>query len=139
VFGAGAPKWAACVPTGDASCTPSLDVTCVGGVATSCPAGVTETVDCFDLLQQAPNACNPGTLAPSFDWTSRCFVDAGIKGDAGKSDGGTDAAVGCTSDTCSGTVMTSCYRGAAFKFDCTYIGGGCTVDDAGSSAKCTLQ
>ena len=130
VFGTGT-QWAACLPSGDAGpCTPDASATCVSGIATSCPAGRIETIDCLELLSSTA-ACNPGPLSPAFDWTSPCAIVADASADASP-DGGPDAG-GCT-ESCSGTTLTGCYRGAAFQLDCAEVGlGACQA----ASAACT--
>lgn len=98
--------WYSCVPDSDAGspevCAPSLEVTCDNGVALSCPTGVTETIDCGALLGD-PAACNVSPLYPPFDWTSPCVLRPSQ----------------CDADTCDGSVLTGCARGAAFSVDCT--------------------
>jgi len=137
--------WVACVPQGDGgTCTPSASAQCVNGVAVSCPAGVTERIDCLTLLQNA-HACRPGALFPPFDWTSPCVVasdvaDASDDGEAGDEggaadDGGAPDASTCT-ESCDGSTLTACYRGAAFPLDCTQVGlGACheVTTDQGST------
>jgi hypothetical protein len=109
--------WAACTTEPDAgdagavACAPDASATCVNGRAVSCPSGVVETLDCASLLRSA-NACNAGPLAPPFDWTSPCSVSPPE----------------CTSDSCDGTKLTSCERGANFYVDCASEGlGTCQV------------
>jgi hypothetical protein len=115
------PSWVACVPESDAgSCTPTDSATCVDGIAVSCPAGLVERLDCLTLLQN-PRACTPGTLSPPYDWTSPCVV-ANDAGDAGDEGGASDASA-CV-ESCDGTMLTSCYRGALFTLDCAQVGLG---------------
>jgi hypothetical protein len=132
-----AAQWLACVPLTDGgSCTPDASASCAGGVATSCPAGQVETIDCAALLGSA-SACVPGELSPRFDWTSPCSLattpaeDAGEDDaqaeDAATGDAGTDGATACI-ESCSGTHLVACYRGAAFTLDCAQVGlGACTM------------
>jgi hypothetical protein len=98
-------SWTACVPLAAAdastSCDATLSVTCVNGTALSCPTGVPERVDCSALLGGWVDACSPGTLNPPFDWTSPCGLPEP-----------------CPADTCDGSVLTGCSRGATFSVDC---------------------
>jgi hypothetical protein len=112
--------WVACVPESDAgTCAPDASASCTDGIATSCPAGVPETINCQTLLQNV-QACNPGALSPPFDWTSPCFVAAG---DGGAVDeGGAGGAAPCAPDSCDGTTLHACYRGASFSVDCAPLG-----------------
>jgi hypothetical protein len=106
--------WAACLPSGDAgTCSPTGSVQCTSGLATSCPAGIPESLNCRTLLNDV-NACTPGELSPPFDWTSPCAV-------------ATDASP-CT-DSCNGSTLTGCTRGAAFSVDCKSVGslGACRM------------
>jgi hypothetical protein len=110
------PRWVACLPESDAgaTCAPDVDAGCAGGVAHSCPAGVPESVDCAALLGSTPDAssCQPGSLDPPFDWTSRCTVDPPA----------------CTTDACDGGIATGCARGALFPVNCSEVGlGGCSM------------
>jgi len=134
-------RWVACLPQSDAStCTPDASATCVNGVAISCPAGIVESLDCNGLLSNA-GACNPGALSPTFDWTSPCAVvsttvDGGDAGDAAVAD-----AAACA-ESCNGTKLNACYRGASFPLDCTQVGLlACrmvsTNQDASVNAACT--
>jgi hypothetical protein len=106
-----APQWVACVAStnvaSDGSCAPGLAVTCSQGVATSCSSGVVERLDCQALLG-TPGACVEGTLSPPSDWTSPCQVVPAV----------------CGSDSCSGSVVTGCARGAALSVDCAAQGLG---------------
>jgi hypothetical protein len=117
-----ASAWVACVPESDAGkCTADLSVQCDGGIASSCRAGVPETLDCQSLLQDV-HACHAGSLWPPYDWTSPCFV---ASGEAGADDAGeAPDASACASDSCSGTTLTGCYRGASFPLDCGKVGLG---------------
>ncbi|HXX69385.1 MAG TPA: hypothetical protein VEK07_19525 [Polyangiaceae bacterium] len=97
--------WVSCVPIADAdagACSPTLEVICQNGVAQSCPTGVPETLDCGALLGDSAAACNEVLLDPPFDWTSPCDLTPSQ----------------CDADTCDGSVLTSCARGAAFSVDC---------------------
>ena len=126
----GRQSWAACLPSGDAGRARRCVGDVRGGIATSCPAGRIETIDCLELLSSTA-ACNPGPLSPAFDWTSPCAIVADASADASP-DGGPDAG-GCT-ESCSGTTLTGCYRGAAFQLDCAEVGlGACQA----ASAACT--
>lgn len=114
-FSANEVPWVSCIPVSDAgdagTCAPTLAVTCDGGVAQSCPTGVPETVDCAALLGD-PTACSDVLLDPPFDWTSPCAL----------------APSQCDADTCDGTVLTSCARGASFSVDCSSEKlGGCQI------------
>jgi hypothetical protein len=106
-----APQWVACVALTDTAasgnCAPGLTVTCSGGRAMSCPSGVGERIDCEALLG-TPGACVPGALSPPFDWTSPCQV----------------VPPACTADSCSGSVVNGCTRGAALSVDCAGQGLG---------------
>ncbi len=121
----GPAQWVACVPQGDAGCAPDASASCSGGVATSCPAGVLETVDCAGLLQAGESSCNAGPLAAPFDWTSACTV----------------VPPSCDTDSCSGTTLQGCARGAIFNVDCAQVGlGACqmaTTGGGGTHAACT--
>lgn len=113
-------SWLACLPSSDAgSCAPDVSAQCASGIASSCPAGVPESVDCDELLQ-APDACVPGPLSPPFDWTSACRVD--VRPDSGP----------CV-ESCGGSIVNGCVRGAPVAVDCTSVGlGPCqmvTTDD----------
>lgn len=105
------PQWIACVAESDAlssgPCAPDATATCNNGLATSCPSGVPERLDCRAVLGTA-SACVPGPLAPPFDWTSPCQVTPPR----------------CTADTCSGTVLSGCARGATVSLDCATQGLG---------------
>lgn len=104
--------WIACVASGDAGCTPDPTATCAGGYATSCPSGISETINCTELLQPADGGCIDGPLSPQFDWTSACRVDPPQ----------------CTGDSCNGTALIGCARGATFTTDCAAQGfQGCTM------------
>jgi hypothetical protein len=126
--------WVACVPESDAgSCTPDASAQCVNGIAMSCRAGVPESVNCLTLLGNV-HACTPGALWPPYDWTSPCVV--------ADDDGGTADGSACSSDSCNGTSLTGCYRGASFPVDCTGVGlGACvmrtTDQGAAQNAACT--
>jgi hypothetical protein len=99
--------WLACAVESDAGpCLPDPSAACVNGVALSCPTGTLETIDCASVLQ-SDAGCEPGALAPPFDWTSPCAV----------------VPSGCT-ESCAGTSLTGCARGAAFTLDCTTEGLG---------------
>jgi len=99
--------WVSCVPEIGANqaetCAPSLAFMCDAGVALSCATGAPETIDCAALLGD-PNACGAGAavLQPPFDWTSPCAVDPPE----------------CDADTCDGSIVTGCARGASFSVDC---------------------
>jgi hypothetical protein len=120
----GPPKWVACRPESDAAaCEPNASATCSDGRAMMCPAGVTETLDCATLLD-SPDACSAGALSPPFDWTSACSLTPPQ----------------CTSDSCSGGVLTSCERGAPLWVSCTGEGlGDCRMvtSDPGSTPRAT--
>ena len=127
---ASAAQWVACVASGDAGCAPSLAVTCAGGYASSCSSGIAESLDCTELFQTPDAGCMPGTLSPSFDWTSPCMVDPPA----------------CTGDACSsdGAMLTGCARGAPFTTSCTAQNlGPCRMisTDVGTAmhAACTVQ
>jgi hypothetical protein len=109
------------------ACTPDATATCSSdGVATSCPAGVPVSINCAELLQQ-PNACNSGPLSPQADPdpTSPCYLDAGaVAADADVDAESGSPTSGCT-ESCSGTTVTGCARGVAFKFDCAMIDASC--------------
>ena len=121
-----APRWVACRTNPDAdgganACAPSASATCKDGRATSCPSGVRETIDCATLLGAAGAgaACTDGPLVPPFDWTSPCAM-------------GTPE---CTSDSCDGTMVRSCDRGATFSADCEHEGlGSCRLQTADSTS-----
>jgi hypothetical protein len=108
--------WVACIPETDAdaapaACTPGLSASCSGGVATSCPTGVLESIDCSRLLG-VDGGCAEGTLSPSFDWTAPCSVTPSE----------------CLMDSCEGSTLTSCERGAAYSVDCKGQGlGTCSL------------
>jgi hypothetical protein len=98
--------WTACkaetdAAPGTADCAPDASATCDNGRAVSCPSGVVETLDCATLLH-APSACNEGPLDPPFDWTAPCAVEPAQ----------------CASDSCDGSTVMSCERGANFQVDC---------------------
>jgi hypothetical protein len=114
--------WIACLPGSNAfTCPPSTTAQCMGSIAFSCPAGVQETVDCAALLDPS-GACMPGYLLPPFDWTSPCAVNGGV----------------CPADSCSGSTLTSCARGAPFTVVCAnQVLGACQVDPATSRASCS--
>jgi len=97
-------SWVACVAGSDAGpCAPTAAATCTdSGVAASCPSGNPETLDCTALLGGDATTCNAGPLAPPFDWTSPCAVMQSP----------------CTADSCDGSVLTGCARGATFTVDC---------------------
>ncbi len=96
--------WLACAAESDAgACSPDPSATCSNGVATSCPSGLLETIDCASILQSA-TACEAGALAPPFDWTSPCAI----------------VPARC-SESCNGTLLTGCARGAPFTLDCTAV------------------
>jgi hypothetical protein len=123
---AGDSAWVACVPetTSAATCKASLGVSCEGGVASACLAGIPESIDCDSLLDTS-NACVAGAIAGGFDWTSGCSL-----GDA------------CPADSCSGSTLQSCARGATFGVDCSTLGlGPCrtvaTGDEGPNRAACT--
>jgi hypothetical protein len=125
--------WVACMPLQDAgACEASTSVQCAGGIASSCPAGVPEAIHCGQLLG-TPDACAPGDLYPPFDWTSPCVVEG--------ADAGPDASA-CR-DGCSGTVLTSCERGATYTVNCPDAGllGPCglvwTDNGERQGARCT--
>jgi hypothetical protein len=110
---------AACLAesTDAGTCTPSLTATCVGNVAVGCPSGVVERVDCAALLG-AP-ACNAGPLPVPWDVSSACYVSAAT----------------CSGDSCNGTTVKGCARGAPFTVDCAAQGlGSCqmTTTDLGT-------
>jgi hypothetical protein len=123
---ASAAEWVACLPSSDGgACVPDASATCAGGVAYACPSGVVEQIDCSALLG-TPDACAPGPLSPPFEWTSPCV----------------SSLPACTGDSCSGTVLTGCARGATFSVDCAQEGlGSCRTmtTDLGSQvhAACT--
>jgi hypothetical protein len=105
-------EWPACTPETDAAapCTASLSVQCANGVAHTCAAGFSESIDCASLLGSA-DACTGISLSPPFDWTSACALTTP-----------------CAPDSCAGTVLTSCARGATFSVDCSDAGlGRCNV------------
>jgi len=105
--------WVACIAESDAAaCEADASATCsAGGVATSCPSGVPETLDCQRLLQ-SPQACTAGPLSPPFDWTGPCAV----------------VPAQCSGDSCAGSTLTGCARGAAFTVDCAGQGlGACRM------------
>jgi hypothetical protein len=117
--------WPACVPQADAAtaCAASRSVRCVNGVAHTCPAGLAESIDCASILD-SPDACGGTTLSPPFDWTSACAVEAT-----------------CPADSCDGSVLTGCARGATFRVDCSDAGlGACSLvatdQDAAMRAAC---
>jgi hypothetical protein len=114
-----APSWLACAVQSDAgACTPDPSATCANGVAFSCPTGSIERIDCASLLQ-SDAGCEAGALAPPFDWTSPCVIQPS----------------GCA-ESCLGTVLTGCARGAAFPVDCATEGlGACRTvrTDTGSA------
>jgi hypothetical protein len=117
---AASPAWLACVPEGDggAPCDPTTAVVCNGDVAQSCAAGIAETIDCAALLGSTP-ACNEVQLAPAFDWTEACFL-----------------ATACGPDACTGSMVTSCARGATFEVDCTQSGlGPCQLVSTADGAR----
>jgi hypothetical protein len=123
--GADGSGWVACAAEGDTLCDPSLTVTCNGGVATSCTSGVVETIDCTALLGSAA-ICVPGTLNPTFDWTSPC--EAGVSQ--------------CSTDLCDDAGgITGCMRGATTSVDCAAQAlNPCAVVDVGAglqAAACT--
>jgi hypothetical protein len=68
---------------------------------------VAERLDCQALLG-APDACVAGALSPPFDWTSPCQVTPAT----------------CAAESCSGTVLTACARGASLSVDCASQGLG---------------
>ncbi|MGD0678319.1 MAG: hypothetical protein ABSC94_23160 [Polyangiaceae bacterium] len=109
---AGTSAWVACLPSTDAglACDPTEVVDCSDGVAQTCPAAVPEQIDCAALLDD-PSACSPGVLNPPFDWTSPCLLSSP-----------------CLPDSCDGSVLTGCARGASFSVDCNAAGlGRCQV------------
>jgi hypothetical protein len=115
----GSTRWLACRPGTDAGtpCTPDPSATCDHGRATMCPAGVQESLDCHALLGE-DDACSTGALSPPFDWTSPCALS-----------------MPCGEDSCDGSSLLSCERGARFEIDCRQQGlGDCrlvTVDPSG--------
>lgn len=122
----GEARWLACLPGTDAGtqCTPDASATCNHGRATTCPAGVQESLDCLALLGEE-DACSPGALSPPFDWTSPCGSERP-----------------CGEDSCDGSALLSCERGARFMVDCADQGlGNCrllAVDPSGPArAACT--
>src|SRR5262249_31367774 len=90
-------------------CTPDASASCDGGVAVSCPAGWLESIDCTRLLGVA-GACTGGEPNPPFDWTAPCAA--------------TSPSPPCPGDSCDGSKLTSCERGAAFSVDCAEQGWG---------------
>ncbi|MGO9835405.1 MAG: hypothetical protein ACLP1X_14425 [Polyangiaceae bacterium] len=124
------PQWVACVAETEAGpeagCVPDASATCLGGVALSCPSGVVESLDCAALLG-SPNACATGQLVPRFDWTSPCVLASPM----------------CMGDSCNGTTLNGCSRGAAFSVDCMNEGlGVCEMVTTGNGdvqlAACSL-
>ena len=103
---ASSPNWVACVAAGDAGCTPDASAQCINGYAFSCASGVVEAVDCTGLLQVINGSCVPDPLAAPFDWTSACSVVPAM----------------CTGDSCNGSTLTGCTRGAQFTTDCSSQG-----------------
>lgn len=93
------------------TCAPTSDVTCDdNGIAHGCPSGVPETVNCAALTGAAPTAAactvpsdTGGTI---WDVSRACAV-------------GTD----CTSETCSGSVITACVLGHTASLDCALVPG----------------
>jgi hypothetical protein len=107
--GAGDAAQPVCAPAGDGgACAVDASATCSGGIAVSCPDGVVEQVNCASLLGATPDAsaCAAGALSPPFDWTSPCAVSPPT----------------CTHDTCQGTMLTGCWKGAMFTVDCSLEG-----------------
>jgi hypothetical protein len=116
--------WLACAVESDAGpCIPDPSAICVNGVAVSCPTGTVETTDCASVLQ-SDAGCQPGPLAPPFDWTSPCNL----------------AASACV-ESCSGDSLAACARGATFVVNCEAEGlGDChlltTDTDSAPRAAC---
>ena len=100
-------SWVACAAAEDAGCAPDASAQCTNGFAVSCRSGVIEAIDCTELLQVV-DACAPDPLAAPFDWTSPCAVTPPA----------------CSADSCSGTTLTGCARGAPFTVDCAGQGLG---------------
>jgi hypothetical protein len=107
-FGAGTcASEEACVALGDAGCPPTTEVSCSGDVASGCPSGVPEQVDCSQVLG-ATGSCNPAADGRGWDVSRACSVGP------------------CGADSCAGTVLQSCARGAPVTLDCAQVGlGGC--------------
>jgi hypothetical protein len=120
-----AARWVACVAESDAgACEPDATASCADGRAIMCPSGVRESLDCAALLGSA-DACSPGALHPTFDWTSPC----------------SRAPATCPADRCDGGALASCERGADFTVDCHAVGlGDCRLvptDPGVLRASCT--
>jgi hypothetical protein len=112
-YGAGACVGSgACLALGDAGCAATSAVTCsANGTATGCPSGVVEAVDCASVLGVASGACDPGASGRPWDVARACATSAA-----------------CGADTCSGSILASCARGATVSLDCASEGlGGCTL------------
>jgi hypothetical protein len=126
VFPADGGMWPACIPVKDAgdACPATNVAQCTGGVAHLCPTGVPESVDCAALLD-TPDACVAKALDPPYDWTSACSLG-----------------MACPPDSCAGSTLNGCARGAAFSVDCNAVGlGPCstftTDDGTATRAACT--
>ena len=105
----GAGSGGACAAVGDAGCAPTSTVSCVGGLASGCPSGVLEQVDCGRLLATG-GSCNATADGRPWDVARACSVGP------------------CGADSCAGTVVQSCARGAAVQVDCAPIGlGPCSL------------
>ncbi len=112
-FGAGACSSAgatgACAAVGTGVCAPTSVVSCVGDVASSCPSGVLEQIDCSRVLGTT-GSCNATAAGRSWDVARACSVGS------------------CGADSCSGTVLQSCARGASVQIDCAQVGlGSCNL------------
>jgi hypothetical protein len=96
----------ACLGDHAGQCNPNSTVTCAGDKATGCPSGVSETVDC-SLVTGHGTCQTAATPTPVLGVAAACG----------------SAAAPCAPDACTGTKLTSCYRGATFEYDCSSIGG----------------
>jgi hypothetical protein len=123
-FGDGkcAPNGAACMPTSDASCADAA-LGCDGDKAVACPAGKLETVDCAALVGQK-GTCDAGAPGAPWDVARACGRQTSE----------------CDVDTCDGTRLTSCIRGARVSFDCKSVAlGACTLTfSAERNARCVV-
>ena len=117
---AGSPS--ACAANGE-SCPPSAQLRCNGDVAIGCPSGFSEQVDCAAILGTT-GSCNADAAGRPWDVARACTVDGEP----------------CPPDSCTGTLLASCARGAALNVDCTAVGfASCTtvqLPDATSRAIC---
>ncbi len=97
----------ACGAIADSGCLVTTDVLCTNdGHATGCPSGAPEDVNCNAVLGQpsgTSSTCDPNAPGRAWDVSRACSV------------GPSCAQSG---DSCSGTVLSTCTRGAPLVYDC---------------------